>query len=81
MVVNTQFNILTWNDEAENMWGLRFDEVKGQSLLSLDIGLSVEQLREPIRNCLADIGDRQEMILEGINRRGAVFSVASVSIP
>ncbi|MEM8829862.1 MAG: CheR family methyltransferase [Cyanobacteria bacterium P01_G01_bin.19] len=70
VVVNTKFNILSWNDEAENMWGLRFDEVKGQSLLSLDIGLPVEQLREPIRNCLANNGDRQEMILEAINRRG-----------
>ena len=70
VVVNTQFNILSWNDEAENMWGLRFDEVKGQSVLSLDIGLPVEQLREPIRNCLANNGDRQELILEAINRRG-----------
>ncbi|MDJ0747223.1 MAG: CheR family methyltransferase [Xenococcaceae cyanobacterium MO_167.B27] len=70
VVVNTQFNILTWNDEAENMWGLRFDEVKGQSLLSLDIGLSVEQLREPIRNCLANTGNRQGMLVEAINRRG-----------
>ncbi len=70
VVVNTQFNILTWNDEAENMWGLRFDEVKGHSLLSLDIGLPVAKLREPIRNCLADNGNRQGMIVEAINRRG-----------
>ena len=70
VVVNTQFNILTWNEEAENMWGLRFDEVKGQSLFSLDIGLPVEQLSEPIRNCLANISDRQGMVVEAINRRG-----------
>ncbi len=37
---------------------------------SLDIGLPVEQLREPIRNCLAEDGDQQEIIVEAINRRG-----------
>ena len=74
VVINTQFNILTWNDEAENMWGLRFDEVKGQSLFGLDIGLPVEQLREPIRNCLADISDHQGMVVEAINRRGRTIN-------
>ncbi len=70
VLVDSQFNILSWNEEAENMWGLRFDEVKNQSLLSLDIGLPVAQLREPIRNCLAGNSDRQEIIVEAINRRG-----------
>lgn len=70
VVIDNQFNILSWNEEANNMWGLRFDEVQGQSLFSLDIGLPVERLREPIRNCLADNGARQEIIVESINRRG-----------
>jgi two-component system CheB/CheR fusion protein len=42
VVVNPQFNILSWNHEAENLWGLRIDEVRGESLLSrvgfLDLG-------------------------------------------
>ena len=70
VVVNKQFNILSWNEEADNMWGLRADEVKEESLLSLDIGLPVDQLREPIRNCLAGESNRQEIVLEAINRRG-----------
>ncbi len=69
VVVNRQFNILSWNDEAENLWGLRVDEVRGQSLFSLDIGLPVDQLRDPIRNSLAG-DDRTEMVLQAINRRG-----------
>jgi two-component system, chemotaxis family, CheB/CheR fusion protein len=73
VVVDRQFNILTWNDEAENLWGLRLEEVRGQSILSLDIGLPVEQLREPIRNCLAETETRQETVLEAINRRGRTF--------
>ncbi|MGL5873002.1 MAG: CheR family methyltransferase, partial [Xenococcaceae cyanobacterium] len=73
IVVDRQFNILTWNDEAENLWGLRLDEVRGQSILGLDIGLPVEQLREPIRNCLAETETRQETVLEALNRRGRTF--------
>jgi two-component system, chemotaxis family, CheB/CheR fusion protein len=70
IVVDYQFNILSWNEEAENLWGLRADEVRGQSILGLDIGLPVEQLREPIRNCIAGSETHQEIILEAINRRG-----------
>lgn len=70
VVVDRQFSILSWNEEAENLWGLRADEVRGQSILSLDIGLPVEQLREPIRNCIAGIDTSQEMLIEAVNRRG-----------
>jgi two-component system, chemotaxis family, CheB/CheR fusion protein len=73
IVVDQQLNILSWNDETEDLWGLRADEVQGQSLLSLDIGLPIDYLREPIRNCLAGTVDRQEIILESINRRGRTF--------
>ncbi|NJK50615.1 PAS domain S-box protein [Candidatus Gracilibacteria bacterium] len=70
VVVDRQFNTLSWNEEAENLWGLRAEEVKGQSILNLDIGLPVEQLREPIRNCLSEVNRTQELILEAVNRRG-----------
>lgn len=70
IVVDYQFNILGWNNQAENLWGLRVDEVKGQSLLGLDIGLPVAQLREPIRRCLSRSEDKQEIQLKAINRRG-----------
>ena len=45
IVIDQHFNILVWNPRAENLWGLREDEVKGQSLLSLDIGLPMDRLR------------------------------------
>lgn len=74
VVIDNQFNILSWNEEANNMWGMRFDEVEGRSLFGLDIGLPVEQLREPILNCINNVndakGDRQEISIESINRRG-----------
>lgn len=70
IVVDRQFNIINWNKEAENLWGLRADELKEQSLFCLDIGLPVTQLREPIRKCLNGEEDNQEIMLEAINRRG-----------
>ena len=70
IVVDRQFNVLSWNDKAEDLWGLRADEVQEQSLLGLDIGLPVEQLGEPLRNCLSRNQEREEMKLQAINRRG-----------
>lgn len=70
VVIDNSFNILVWNYMVEEMWGLRADEVVGNSLFSLDIGLPIEQLRSPIREALTDQQPFQEMILDAINRRG-----------
>ncbi|MDJ0706786.1 MAG: CheR family methyltransferase [Leptolyngbyaceae cyanobacterium MO_188.B28] len=72
VVIDQQFNILTWNQETENLWGLRLDEVEGQSFFNLDIGLPVDQLREMIRACLAG-ETRLELSVDAVNRRGRSF--------
>ncbi len=69
VVIDSKWSILIWNDHMEDLWGLRADEVQGESLFNLDIGLPVELLRNPIRACLTS-GDRQALVLEAINRRG-----------
>jgi two-component system CheB/CheR fusion protein len=70
VVVNSNLDVLIWNHRAEDMWGLRADEVQGKGLLNLDIGLPVAELRTIIRPCLAGEIDRQEVLLDAINRRG-----------
>ena len=70
IVIDNDYKILSWNSEAENLWGLRAEEVQGQSLWALDIGLPIEQLRAPLRNCLTGITDRQESVISATNRRG-----------
>jgi len=70
VVIDSSFNISIWNYMVEDLWGLRTDEVIGQSLFSLDIGLPVEQLRSPIRDSLSGKKQFQEMILDATNRRG-----------
>jgi len=69
-VVDSQFNILSWNTKSEDLWGLRQDEIKGKNLFSLDIGLPIEQLRGPILDCIADKTQSQRIILDAINRKG-----------
>ena len=73
IVVDRQFNILTWNHVTESLWGLRSEEVEGRSLLGLEIELPVELLRDPVLNCLRGDATRQEIILESRDRRGRVI--------
>jgi two-component system, chemotaxis family, CheB/CheR fusion protein len=70
VVVNQDMNVLMWNHRAQDLWGLRTDEVQGKSFLNLDIGLPVHQLRAPVRACLNGESERGEVMLEAVNRRG-----------
>lgn len=69
-VVDADLKVLVWNENADDLWGLRSDEVIGHHLLNLDVGLPVDRLKQPLRECLA--GQRQctEMQLDATNRRG-----------
>ena len=74
IVLDSDTNILIWNYQAEDFWGLRSDEVQGKSLFALDIGLPTENLRESIRVCLAEESDYAERVLAATNRRGRQFN-------
>ncbi|GFE70590.1 CheR family methyltransferase [Chroococcus sp. FPU101] len=69
IVIDQDLRILIWNDKAEDLWGLRGDEVQGTYFLNLDIGLSVDPILPLIRNCLA-ANEPTEVILDAVNRRG-----------
>jgi two-component system CheB/CheR fusion protein len=69
VVVDSDLSIVAWSRAATDTWGLRADEVRGEHLLNLDIGIPADRLRDPIRNVLA--GEPQdELALQGHNRRG-----------
>ena len=70
VVVNGNLDVLIWNARAEDLWGLRDDEVQGKSLLNLDIGLPVAELRGAIRPCLSGEVESKEVVLDAVNRRG-----------
>ena len=45
LVVDREMRVIAWNRGCEELWGLRSDEAVGAVLLTLDIGLPVEQLK------------------------------------
>ena len=64
----------SWSSRTTDLWGLRDDEVEGENLLNLDIGIPVQRLREPIRRVLT--GERAaEVELDGHDRRGKPVQV------
>jgi two-component system CheB/CheR fusion protein len=68
-VLDRSLNVLMWNDQAEELWGVRSDEVQGHSFMELDIGLPLPTLVEALRTCLA--GRRGDPIdVDATNRRG-----------
>jgi two-component system CheB/CheR fusion protein len=81
VVIDPNFNILMWNAEANELWGLRDDEVQGRSFLLLDIGLPVEQLRAPIRSVLSGRSAFQEVVLKATNRRGKAIQCRITCTP
>ena len=75
IVVDRDFKILLWNDRAEDLWGLRAEEVRGCSLMDLDIGLPVHELQTPLTQTLDRDGEEKEMTLDAVNRRGKPIRV------
>jgi two-component system CheB/CheR fusion protein len=76
IVVDKELRVQGWNRRAEDLWGLRGDEVRGQHFLNLDIGLPVDRLRQPIRAVLAGENDGNLIHVGGTNRRGKPITVA-----
>jgi two-component system, chemotaxis family, CheB/CheR fusion protein len=69
IVVDDEFRVQEWNAAAEDLWGLRRDEVHGSHFLNLDIGLPLDQLRNPIVDVLKG-GVDGGVEVDAVNRRG-----------
>jgi two-component system CheB/CheR fusion protein len=70
VVVDRDLQVKLWNEQAEDLWGLRSEEAIGRPFLDLDIGLPVGELREPLRRGLEADNGSEELGLDGVNRRG-----------
>jgi two-component system, chemotaxis family, CheB/CheR fusion protein len=73
--------IQLWNSSAADFWGLRDHEVVGTHFLALDIGLPVEQLKDAIREALADEPRANDQVLDAVNRRGRKFRARVRTLP
>ncbi|HKS53476.1 MAG TPA: CheR family methyltransferase [Pseudonocardiaceae bacterium] len=80
-VLDPDMRVLVWNRRAEDLWGLRQEEIVGQHFLNLDIGLPTAQLRPLIRRTLAGEAGPHEMVLPAVNRRGRTILVRVAGSP
>jgi two-component system CheB/CheR fusion protein len=69
VVVDAELKVRSWNRWSENTWGLREEEVLGQSFGALDIGLPVAQLEPAVRQVLART-ESSEAVVDALDRRG-----------
>lgn len=81
VILDRDLHVQIWNRKAEDIWGLRAEEVEGQHFLNLDIGLAVEQLLQPIRTCILGETECPKVTLEAINRRGRVIQCQVICTP
>jgi two-component system CheB/CheR fusion protein len=81
VVLDREMHIRVWNRRAEDLWGLRAEEVQGQGLLGQDIGLPVEQLKAPLRACIEGRSEQEERVLQARNRRGRAIQVRVTCTP
>ncbi|MDU0292076.1 CheR family methyltransferase [Saccharothrix longispora] len=70
IVLDPEMRVIAWNRGAEELWGVRQDEARGEHLLNLDIGLPVAELRPVVRQALGDASFMTELKVDAVNRKG-----------
>jgi two-component system CheB/CheR fusion protein len=80
-VVDRNQRVQIWNGKARELWGVTPEEAEDEHLLSLDIGLPVEKLRQQLRATLGGESHREEVVLDATNRRGKPFQCRVTFIP
>jgi two-component system CheB/CheR fusion protein len=80
-VLDQELRVLVWNQRAEDLWGVRQEEVQGQHFLNLDIGLPVGELMPVLRSSLNGDDGKRAVRIEAVNRRGRRIEVLVNSSP
>ena len=80
-VLDRRQHVQIWNGQARELWGVSAEEAEDQHLLALDIGLPVEKLKQPLRATLSGGSDREEVVVDAVDRRGRTFRCRVVFIP
>jgi two-component system CheB/CheR fusion protein len=80
-VVDGDHRVQIWNGDARELWGLSADEVEGEHVLALDIGLPLGQLRGDLKAAVSGQAERSERVLDAINRRGHALRCRVTIVP
>ena len=81
VVLDTRLHVQIWNAHSRELWGLTPQEVEGSHILDLDFGLPVDALKAPLKACLSGTTEREELVLDAVNRRGKPFRCGVVCLP
>jgi two-component system CheB/CheR fusion protein len=80
-VLDRHQRVQIWNGEARELWGVTAEEAEDEHLMSLDIGLPIEKLRQLLSATLGGESEREEVVLEATNRRGKPFQCRVTLLP
>jgi two-component system CheB/CheR fusion protein len=80
-VLDRDLRVTVWNRQAEELWGVRAAEVEQVHVLRLDVGLPLDQIEQPIRDCLDGRIDSHEALLRARNRRGRAIVCKTTVYP
>lgn len=70
VVLDHELRVQTWNRGAEELWGLRADEVRQRGFFTLDFGLPTTPVRDMVHECLESRQRTGPMRVRAINRIG-----------
>ena len=70
IVLDHEMKVRSWNRWSENTWGLRSEEVLGQRLSGIDIGLPVLKLTADIQRVLSGELRQPAIEFQALDRRG-----------
>jgi two-component system CheB/CheR fusion protein len=79
-VLDEDLRVDVWSRGAEDLWGVRSEEVVGTPFLDLDIGLSLGGLEDSIRSVAGGVGVL-EKVVEAVDRRGKALRCRVVCQP
>lgn len=80
-VIDRDQHVQIWNSQARELWGLTSEEVEDHYVQSLDFGLPVEKLKQPLKIALAGETEREELVVPAVNRRGQKFECRITLMP
>jgi two-component system, chemotaxis family, CheB/CheR fusion protein len=81
VVLDSDLLVRSWNKGAEELWGLRADEVRHQPFFNLIFGLPTGEVRDLVQQCLAS-GRRADPIqVAAINRIGRTITCTVTCSP
>jgi two-component system, chemotaxis family, CheB/CheR fusion protein len=74
VVLDADLTVRSWNKGAEELWGLRAEEVSNQPFFHLDFGLPTGEVRGIVNDCLASSRRTGPIQVAAINRIGRAIT-------